>query len=163
MWVTMMSCWDFQLWQSPLIFVLWEGLLRWQPRTGMLRLVSGLDTQENGLYLKLLRPGYIRSAWVADGQQLGPSSQNLWTKWPMRLAADRLHGVGYFMIWGADKGILCTQHRFHYLMVLLAVFYRQFNLLSGLWDFWQWHLGSFCRTHCDHWRSAGFPSCLCFT
>lgn len=49
----------------------------------MLRLLSGLDTQEHLLYLKL--HGYISIAWAADAQQLGPSSQYLWAKWPLGL------------------------------------------------------------------------------
>ena len=99
-----MSCCVFQLGQSPLVFVLWERLLHWKSGTCMLRLVSGLDTQENLLYLKLC--GYISSAWAADRQQLGPSSQYLWAKWPLGLRCWQTPSSGLFHNLGGSQGYL---------------------------------------------------------
>lgn len=138
-----MSCCVFQLGQSPLIFVPGERLLHRQSGTYTLRLVSGLDTQENLLYLKLC--GYISSAWAADGQQLGPSSQYLWAKLPLGLCCCWTPWSGLFHNLGGSQGHLVdlTQSWWY---CLLSV-YRLFIGLSGPWDFWQWHLTDFCRTH----------------
>lgn len=129
-----MSCWVFQLGQSPLIFLLWDTLSVWDSHVE-----DSIWSRRTGKSPLPELGGYISSAVAAGRWQLGPSSRYQRAKWSLELCCR----------WSPRSGLLgnlgsSQRHLVDFTQIVES--WRR-CWLFGAWDFWLWQLPGFCRTY----------------
>lgn len=129
-----MSCWVFQLGQSPLIFLLWDTLSVWDSHVE-----DSIWSRRTGKSPLPELGGYISSAVAAGRWQLGPSSRYQRAKWSLELCCR-------WTPWSGLLGNLGSSQRHLVDFTQIVESWRR-CWLFGAWDFWLWQLPGFCRTY----------------